>query len=286
MTEPRVGFVGLGQIGAPMARHLVDWPTGLVVCDRRREATAPFVEAGATCAATPGQVASVCDVISVMVVNDDQTNEVVAGPDGVLTTAAPGSVIAVHSTIAPETAETLGAMAAARGVELVDAPVSGGFIGAHDGTLAAMVGGTEAAVEQCRGPFARWASLIVRAGPVGAGTRLKLARNLMHFVMYAGAGEAQRLATAAGLNLGQLAAVVRHSDAVTGGASAIMVRQSAEPFDPDDAMFDLFDHARALGEKDLALAQQLAAALDVDVPFAALARQRLGFELGVRPEPA
>jgi 3-hydroxyisobutyrate dehydrogenase-like beta-hydroxyacid dehydrogenase len=144
-----------------------------------------------------------------------------------------------------------------------------------------MIGGTEAAVERCREPFQQWASLVVRAGPVGAGTRMKLARNLMHFIAYAGAGEAQRIADAAGLDLRILAQVVRHSDSVTGGASAIMVREHATPFAPGDPMYDLFDHARLLGEKDLAMARELAASLGVDVPLADLASARLGLELGV-----
>jgi 3-hydroxyisobutyrate dehydrogenase-like beta-hydroxyacid dehydrogenase len=168
---------------------------------------------------------------------------------------------------------------------VVDAPVSGGFIGAYEGTLAVMLGGPDAAVERCRGPFARWATVVVHAGAVGAGTRMKLARNLMHFVMYTGVGEARRLAEAAGLDLKQLADVVRHSDSVTGGASAIMVRDTAAPMASSDPFFDLFDHARVLGEKDLALAMELAASLDVDVPLAQLAHYRLGFELGVKERP-
>ena len=284
-TTARVGFIGLGQIGAPMATHLLDWPGGLVVCDKRSEAMEPFIAGGAQGVATPAEAAAAADVISVMVLDDEQTKDVVTGPDGILTTAAPGTVIALHSTITAETAEELASTAAASGVDVIDAQVSGGFIGAHDGTLAVMLGGSEEAVERCRAPFERWATLVVHAGPVGAGTRMKLARNMMHFVTYTGAGEAQRLADAAGLDLRQLAAVVKHSDAVTGGASAIMIRESTVPFEPGDGFFDLFDHARVLGEKDLALARKLAAELGVDTPLADLASQRLGFELGVVKEP-
>jgi len=284
MTDGRVGFVGLGQIGAPMATRLLDWPHGFTVCDIRPDAVAPFVDKGASAADTPAALAVECAVISVMVLDDQQTSDVVAGRDGLLASARPGTVIALHSTITPQTAERLAATAAESGVDVVDAPVSGGFIGAHEGTLAVMIGGSDDAVAHSRGVFERWASLVVHAGPVGAGTRMKLARNLMHFIAYAGAGEAQRIADAAGLDLRTLAQVVRHSDGVTGGASAIMVRQRAVPFDPSDPLYDMFDHARVLGEKDLAMARELAASLGVDVPLAALASERLGFELGVRPD--
>ena len=98
------------------------------------------------------------------------------------------------------------------------------------------------------------ATRVVHAGPAGAGTRMKLARNLLHFVSFTAATEAQRLAEAAGLDLVDLGDVVRHTDAVTGGPGAIMHRDTTAPLAPDDFWFEVFDHVRALGEKDLAFA--------------------------------
>lgn len=273
-----VGFIGLGQIGAPMAMRLVDWPGGLVVYDVRPEAAEPLVAAGATLAESTAALGAACDVIEVMVLDDDQVRTVVSE---LLTTARPGTVIAVHSTIRPETAEQQAAVAAEHGVHLLDVPVSGGFMGAHDGTLAAMVGGDRDAYDQAKDVFARWATLTVHMGPAGAGTRTKLARNLMHFIAYTGAGEAQRLAEAAGLDLRKLAAVVRHSDAVTGGASAIMIRDTTAPLAPDDGLFEIFTHTRGLGEKDLTLALELAAQLGLDLPLARQALQDFGPSLGL-----
>jgi len=103
----------------------------------------------------------------------------------------------------------------------------------------------------------------------------------MHFTAYTAAGEAQRLAEAAGLDLRKLASVVRHSDAVTGGAGAIMVRDTTAPLAPDDALFEIFTHTRTLGEKDLTLALELADALGVDVPLARQALQDFGPSLGL-----
>ncbi len=279
-----VGFIGLGNIGAPMASHLIDWPDGLVVCDVRADATAPFIERGARAVTTAGEVAEVADVISVMVLDDDQVRAVVHGTDGILSRARAGSVVAIHSTIAPGTAEMLAAEAAAAGIDIVDAPVSGGFMGAHEGNLAVMVGGTADALEQCRPVFARWAGLIAHLGPVGAGTRAKLARNLIQFAAFVAVGEAQRLAEAAGVDLVELAKVVRHSDAVTGGPGAVMLRSTSAPLASDDPLFPVLDHTRQLGEKDLRLALELAAELDVDLPVATLALDELATALGI-PRP-
>ena len=119
-------------------------------------------------------------------------------------------------------------------------------------------------------------SKVVHAGPIGAGTAFKLARNLMHFVSFTAATEAQRLAEAAGLDLVALGEVVRHTDAITGGPGAIMHRSTTARIEPDDFWYGVFDHVLALGEKDLRFATELADGLGVDVPLARLARERLG----------
>jgi 3-hydroxyisobutyrate dehydrogenase-like beta-hydroxyacid dehydrogenase len=275
-----IGFIGLGQIGAPMAGHLLDWPGGLVVCDVRPEAVAPFAERGARVAATPEEVADRADVISVMVRDDEEVRTVT---HGILAGGRPGTVIAVHSTIRPGTAEALAAATQPHGVSLVDAPVAGGFMGASAGTLAVMAGGDPDVVERCREPFGRWADLVLHVGPVGAGTRAKLARNLLQFAAYCAAAEAQRLAEAAGIDLKQLGSVVRHSDRVTGGPGAIMLRDTTAPLTDADPLRDILSHTRDLGEKDLRFALELGRELGVDLPFAELALERLAPALGVGP---
>jgi 3-hydroxyisobutyrate dehydrogenase-like beta-hydroxyacid dehydrogenase len=271
-----IGFIGLGQMGAPMAGHMAG--PDLVVYDVHGPAMAPLAEKGAIAAGSPAQVAESADLISVMVRDDEQVMRVAAQ---VLPAARPGTVLAIHSTIAERTALELAERAARTGVEVVDAPVSGGFMGASAGNLAVMAGGGEAAFERCREPFGAWAELILHMGPVGAGTRAKLARNLLHFAAYAAAAEAQRLAEAAGVSLRKLGRVVRHSDAITGGPGAIMLRATTAPLSRSDDLYPLLDHARELGEKDLALALDLAAELGVDVPFARLALDRLAAGLGL-----
>lgn len=273
-----VGFVGLGQIGAPMALRLVDWPGGLRVFDVRAEAVAPLVQAGASATTSVGELGSSCEMVSVMVLDDAQVRGVVAE---LLAVAAEGTVVAVHSTIRPETAEELAAEASEHGVDLLDVPVSGGFMGAHEGTLAAMAGGARRGFAAARPVFERWASLVVHVGPAGAGTRMKLARNLLHFIAFTGAGEAQRLAEAAGIDLRELARVVRHSDAVTGGPGAVMLRDTAAALEPDDPLYEVLCHTRDLGEKDLTMALELADRLGLDLPLASQARRDLAVGLGV-----
>lgn len=281
-----VGFVGLGRMGAPMARRLLDWPGGLIVHDVRPEVLEPFREAGARTAASPREVAEAAEVISLMVRDDAQVEEVLSGPAGLLETATSGTVVAIHSTIAAATATRLAETYRPRGIDIVDAPVSGGAPGAAKGDLAVMVGAGEKAFERCRDVFAHWAGHTMHAGPPGAGTRAKLARNLLHFVSFAAAAEAQRLAEAAGLDLVELGKVVRHSDAVTGGPGAIMVRGTTARITPDEGWYPIFSHVRDLGHKDLALAIELGAELDVDTPLARLALDRLAAGLGVAPEGA
>jgi 3-hydroxyisobutyrate dehydrogenase-like beta-hydroxyacid dehydrogenase len=267
----RVGFIGLGQIGAPMAKHLSD----PVVYDVRPEASEGFADVASSVA----EVAARADVISVIVRDDSQVREVV---EQILPTAKPQTVVAIHSTISPDTAVDLAERGAAKGVDVIDAPVSGGAIGAHEGTLVVMVGGSEAAAMRCREPFGQWSSLFVHAGPVGAATRMKIARNLITFASFTAAAEAQRLAEAAGLDLAALGDVVRHSDKVTGGPGAIMFRSTTAPVEPDDVWHDVLIHTAELGTKDLALALELGAQLGVDLPLTKLALERFAAGLGVR----
>ena len=284
-----VGFIGLGNIGSPMARRLKDWPGGLVVCDAFPAAMEPFTSRGVTGAVNGAEVAATSAVICVMVQNEAQVRDVLEGPEGILATALPGTVVVVHSTISAEAAVSLAELAATAGVELVDAPVSGGAGGAREGSLAVMVGGSDAAVARCTPVLEYFAAMVQHMGPIGAGTRTKIARNLITFASYAVVGEAQRLAEAAGLDLGKLGDVVRHSDRVTGGPGAIMVRPTAAEMDAEDGMRPLFAHSATLGGKDLELAIRMGEELGVDTFFAQAATQALPSALGLepyrRPEP-
>lgn len=287
----RVGFVGLGDIGKPMAAHLArrqaEAGIALSVFDIAEAPVGELVEAGAKAAGGVGALAATSDVLCVMVNNDEQVRSVLEEVLAAVPAAAgagPGLTVAVHSTVAPETPAELEALAARRGVRLVDAPVSGGAMGAGTGELAVMVGGSAEAFAAVRPVLDVLAAKVVHAGGIGAGTRFKLARNLMHYAAFTAATEAQRLAEAAGLDIAALGDVVRHTDALTGGPGAIMHRDTTAELAPGSFWFTTFDHVRRLAEKDLDFAIAMAEELGVDVPMARIARDRLAPGLGFPEE--
>ncbi len=273
-----VGFIGLGNIGKAMALRLAASELPTVVYDVVPDPVTELVAAGAKAADSVADLVSRCEVICVMVRDDDQVKDVL---EQVLGHTGDGTVVLVHSTVRPDTPAALAELAAPHGVAVLDAPVSGGPMGATEGTLAVMVGGEEVAFAKARPVLEILGSKVVLAGGVGAGTKMKLARNLLHFVSFTAATEAQRLAEAAGLDLGALGEVVRHTDAITGGPGAIMLRKTTAPLAEDDFWYGVFEHVVALGEKDLGYARDLADELGVEVPLTELASQRLASGLGL-----
>jgi len=280
-NDLKLGYIGLGNMGAPMAKRLVEWPGGVTVFDIRAEAMTPLAELGASLADSVADVA-VADIISVTVLNDEQVRDVVGE---LAAHAKPGTVIAIHSTISPETAIELANELRPRDIHIVDAPVSGGGGAADKGELAVMVGADREVYERIKPAFKQFASMVIHAGDPGAGTRMKLARNMLTFISYAAACEAMKLAEASGINLQQLGRVVRHTDAQSGGPGAVVVRENMAPLEPDDFLYGPLAHAAVLGEKDLTLALALGEMVGVDLPLAEIALKNLADGLGV-PHPA
>jgi 3-hydroxyisobutyrate dehydrogenase-like beta-hydroxyacid dehydrogenase len=272
-----LGYIGLGNMGAPMAKRMLEWPGGVTVYDIRAEAMTPLAEAGASLADSIADVAA-ADLVHVTVLDDAQVRQVVGE---LAAHAKPGTVIAIHSTISDTTAAELADELKQQEIHVVDAPVSGGAAAAEKGELATMVGAERDVYERIKPAFKRWASLVIHAGAPGAGTRMKLARNMLTFTSYAAACEAMKLAEAAGLDLQALGRVVRHTDALTSGPGAIMVRDDMKTLEPEHFLYQPFLHTRGLGEKDLSLALALGEAVSVDLPLAQLAYQRLADGLGV-----
>ena len=278
MTEHvTLGYIGLGNMGAPMAKRMIEWPGGVTVYDIRTEAMTPLAAAGASLADSIADVAA-ADIVHVTVLDDAQVRQVVGE---LAAHAKPGTVIAIHSTISDTTAAELADELKQHEIDIVDAPVSGGAAAAEKGELATMVGAERDVYERIKPAFKQWASLVIHAGNPGAGTRMKLARNMLTFTSYAAACEAMKLAEAAGLDLQALGRVVRHTDALTSGPGAIMVRDDMKTLEPEHFLYQPFLHTRGLGEKDLSLALALGEAVSVELPLAQLAYQRLADGLGV-----
>lgn len=277
-----VGFIGLGNIGKPMALRLAQQQEAadleVWVYDVAPDPLAEAEKVGARIASSIAAMAGKSDVLCLMVRDDDQVRDVLGEVLGV---AGDRLTVVIHSTVAPDTPAQLADTAARHGVKVLDAPVSGGAMGAADGSLALMVGGDDDALAAARPVLDALGSKVVHAGPIGAGTRFKLARNMMHFISFTAATEAQRLAEAAGLSLKDLGDVVRHTDAITGGPGAIMHRETTAELAPDDFWHGVFANVTSLGVKDLGFAIQLAHQLGVDVPLAELAIDRLGPGLGL-----
>lgn len=283
----RVGFVGLGNIGKPMALRLAAAEDlDVVVFDVAPEPVAELVAAGATGVDSVGTMINKVDIMCVMVRDDDQVRDVL---EQALATLRPRNDMmpvpfVVHSTVSPQTPAELQAMinrVCGFAMLVVDAPVSGGAMGAADGSLAIMAGAIEDAFEMAKPVLDVLGNKVVHTGPVGSGTQFKLARNLMHFVAFTAATEAQRLAEAAGLDLVALGEVVRHTDAITGGPGAIMHRDSTVPLAEGDFWRGVFEHVATLGEKDLGFAIALGRELGVETPMADLALERLRPGLGL-----
>jgi 3-hydroxyisobutyrate dehydrogenase len=214
--------------------------------------------------------------VVVAVVDDRQVLAVLEGTDGALGAMAAPSTVVIFSTVSPRTIEAVAASASGRDVDVVDCGVSGGPGAAADGSLVAMVGGDDAVIERIRPVLDTFTSLVVHMGPLGAGLKAKLARNLVQYGSWLAAYEAQVLAEAAGIELSKLAEVIRASDKLIGGASRLMFRDTVAPLAPDThpGLVAAMAAGAALAHKDLRAALELGASLDVDLPLAAMTDAR------------
>jgi 3-hydroxyisobutyrate dehydrogenase len=178
----RVGFIGLGSQGAPMARRIVEAGHPLTIWARRPESLESFADTAATVARTPAELAENSDLVCLCVVSDADVESVVMRDDGVLAGLAAGGVIAIHATVHPDTCRQLAAHAVDQGIDVVDAPVSGGGIAAAERKLLVMVGGDDAVVDRVRPVFATYGDPVLHLGPLGSGQMAKLLNNLLFTV--------------------------------------------------------------------------------------------------------
>ena len=196
----KIGFIGLGIMGKPMARNLLKAGHELVVFDVIQANVDLIVEAGAKAAASSKEVAEQCSLIITMVPNGPQVKEVVMGPGGVLEGAKAGATVIDMSSIAPQVSQEVCAACAEKGVRMIDAPVSGGEPKAIDGTLSIMVGGDKAVFEEFKEILLVMGGSAVWCGEIGAGNTTKLANQIIVAVNIAALSEAMLLASKAGVD--------------------------------------------------------------------------------------
>ncbi|MDQ3700456.1 MAG: NAD(P)-dependent oxidoreductase [Chloroflexota bacterium] len=200
MPELKVGFIGLGKMGQPMARNIIKGGFPLAVANRSQQAVQGLAGEGATPARSPADVAAQADVICLCLPVPATVEEVTLGPRGVIESIRPGSIVLDFSTIGPSTCRSVAKALAERGAGYLDAPVSGGTTGAEAGTLTVMVGGDKEQYERALPLLQRVGKKIVYAGPVGAGAVVKLMNQLLVGINLAGAAEAMVLGVKAGVD--------------------------------------------------------------------------------------
>ena len=200
MSKPRIGFVGLGIMGRPMSKHLLQAGYDVVVHNRSREPVAELVDAGAREAHSPREVAENSAIVITMLPDSPDVEEVALGPGGIIEGAGRGDIYIDMSTIAPSVALSVGNAMAKKGVHCLDAPVSGGDVGARNATLSIMVGGEEDIFNTVQPIFAAMGQNIVLCGPLGAGQTVKACNQVLVAVTIAGVSEALTLGAKAGVD--------------------------------------------------------------------------------------
>lgn len=260
----KVGFIGLGTMGAPMARNLITAGFELTVHNRTRSREEPLAAEGAERAATPAEAASDADVVVTIVSDTTDVEEVLFGDDGVASGAGPGSVVCDMSTISAEATRSFGSRLATHDVHMIDAPVSGGPEGAEAGTLAIMVGGDAEDVKRAMPVLECLGGKVTYVGPLGAGQLTKAVNQIIVGGYMLACAEAMTFGLKAGLDMDKVL------EAISSGMSRSAILEMRAPNmlrDDYPLGFKL-----ALHLKDLGIVTATARTLGVDVPLTEMVR--------------
>ncbi|MFD6453013.1 NAD(P)-dependent oxidoreductase [Nocardia sp. NPDC060220] len=254
----RIGFIGLGSQGAPMAQRIVAAGYRTTLWARRPATLEQFAETAAEIAPTPRALAQASDLVCLCVGNDADIREVLTGEDGVLGGLAPGAIVAVHSTVHPDTCRELAETAAAQGVTLIDAAVSGGAPAVAQGRLLVMTGGPVEAVDRCRPVFGTYADPVVHLGDTGAGQVTKLLNNLLFTANLATAASTLALGRDLGVDQAKLGEVIANGSANSFALGRILAGTLAR----------IGEHAGHTLRKDVGLLAELATGADAETGVA------------------
>ena len=264
----RIAFIGLGNMGGSMALNLMKAGHTLIVYDVRKEAGAPHVAQGAKWAESVRDAASQGELILTSLPGPPEVEAVALGPEGIIHAAQPGSVFADLSTNSPTVMRKIYAAFKAKGIHVLDSPVSGGAIGAKRGTLQVMVGGDEGIYNEVKGVLGAMGNNIGYMGAIGSGSIAKLVHNMISIVSRALIAEGFTLGVKAGVKPEALLEAIRGASFGQGLILSHMI--------PDVVLKGDFDNVRfalKLARKDVGLATALAREYDVPMPLAAVGEQ-------------
>jgi 2-hydroxy-3-oxopropionate reductase len=267
-VKERVGFVGLGIMGTPMARNLIEAGFELVLYNRTREKAEALAERGAEIVASPREAAAKSDVTITMLPGPPEVEELVAGEGGLLEGARDGSLLMDMSTSSPVLARELARRAGERGIGILDAPVSGGDVGAIEGTLSIMVGGSEDDFERAKPIFETLGKTVVRVGGAGAGQVAKAANQIVVALTIEAVSEALVLGSKAGVDPAKIV------EALSGGLAANKVMEIkgakllSHEFEPGGKI--------EFQRKDLKIALAAAREYGVPLPITAMVEAMFG----------
>ena len=275
-NKTNVGYIGLGNIGKPSAMRLIGDTFNAHVYDVYAPAVEELVAAGAVGCTSVADLASTCTHIGICVRDDAQVEDLLEGEAGIFAHANPGTLIAVHSTVTQANLLKWAQKALQHGLELIDAPITGGAHRAQDGTLCYMLGGSEEQVQAGTPVFETSAEKIVHAGPLGCGIALKLCNNFIQYTEFVAMVEATRLAEACGLSVDVLRDVGLSNGVVN--EQMFMFASGRNGFaksSSEEEMDQYFGAMGRLGHKDLECALSTAADKNVVMPTAEFVRDRI-----------
>lgn len=262
----KIGFIGIGRMGRFMARNLAKGGHDLTVFDTRKEAAEPLLSQGASWADSPRAVAAVSRVIFTSLARPQDVEVVATGDDGILKGAVPDSAFFDLSTTDPQTIDRIAAAAQPKGLHVLDAPVSGGTVGAQQATLCVMVGGDQSVYERYKPVLELIGETVIYCGARGAGAVCKIANNLINLGNYILLSEALTLGIKAGVQTETLFSAISHSSGNTESMQEFPSGLFAGRFEPGFRL--------DLGAKDIGLATAMGRQLRVPMELANIIEQR------------
>jgi 3-hydroxyisobutyrate dehydrogenase-like beta-hydroxyacid dehydrogenase len=264
----RIGFIGLGTMGTPMAKNLLKAGYELYVFNRTAEKTKPLTELGAKAGSSPAAVAEHSEVVITMLAADQAVKEMVLGPDGIAQGAAAGLIVIDSSTVSPVTSKQIAGELGKRGAELLDAPVTGSEPQAIEGKLNFLVGGKKEVYEKCLPLFEAMGKANFHLGPTGAGAYAKLANNTIVGISILAFAEGVVMAAKAGIDPRVFVEIISMGGARSGQIDAKAPKVLARDFRAN--------FSAALLHKDLGLAGEVAKDLNLPLPVTAIVKEMFG----------